>query len=259
MTRLHRTLVSVGCVLALSTGLAVTPSAGGPAAAATTSLATMTAPSVATVAVRSHQAYLSYPGITVLSSLPEVRGKVFLTVDDGAVRLASTAKILRGTEAMLFPVGGQVRKDPAYFRSLAGAGRPIADHTASHLRLAGLPFAAQKHQICRGRDEVTEAVGVAPVVFRPPYGSFDLTTLKAAVACGMTYLLLWDVTVNSGSYQTWGGPIKAGDIVLMHFTPSFASDFRLLRARMAARHLEFGDLRDYLGAGPGATPVRPRT
>jgi peptidoglycan/xylan/chitin deacetylase (PgdA/CDA1 family) len=237
MNGLSSVVASVIAASFVSLGLGVAPTHAEAAA--------LPVPAGSTVA-GARPSYISYPGITVLSSLPRARGKVFLTVDDGITRLPSTAKILRSTPAMIFPVGGLVRKDSAYFRVLGRAGRAIEDHTASHLRLQGLSYAVQKEQICRGRDQVAQAVGAAPTVLRPPYGSYDLTTLKAAVACGMKYLLLWDVTVHAGSLQTWGGRITSGDVVLMHFTPSFASDFRLLRARVAAQHLEFADLADYL-------------
>jgi hypothetical protein len=45
---------------------------------------------------------------------------------------------------------------------------------------------------------------------------------------------------------TYGGPIKAGDIVLMHFTKTFASDFKLLQSRMRKQGLTFASLNDYL-------------
>ena len=201
-----------------------------------------TAPRTVTV----HPTYITYPGIKVLSSLPSVKGKIFLTVDDGIVKSATTAAILKATPSTLFPIGGEVRKNPGWFLALSRTGRVIEDHTASHTRLAGQSLTVQTAAICRGRDEVKAATGVTPTLFRPPFGSYDLTTLEAGVACGMKYVVLWDVTLQAGDLTTWGGRLKSGDIVLMHFTRTFASDFKILKSRMAVEHLGFANLADYI-------------
>jgi hypothetical protein len=58
--------------------------------------------------------------------------------------------------------------------------------------------------------------------------------------------VLWDVTLQSGDFATWGGRLKSGDIVLMHFTRTFASDFKILKSKMAAQNLGFANLTDYI-------------
>jgi peptidoglycan/xylan/chitin deacetylase (PgdA/CDA1 family) len=51
---------------------------------------------------------------------------------------------------------------------------------------AGRPYADQYNAIKQGRDDMIQALGVAPTTFIPPFDSGDGNTLKAATALGFT-------------------------------------------------------------------------
>lgn len=171
---------------------------------------------------------------------------VFLTVDDGTYRLDATRRLLESTPSVVFPAGTMVSADPAYWRSLSAAGVPVENHTWSHPYMGSWTQAAQEQQICKEQRVVRAKVGVTPYLFRPPGGSWNAATQRAARACGLRYVVLWDVTAQGGKIATWGGPIKAGDIILMHFTRSFPADLALVKARVARAGLRFARLTDYL-------------
>ncbi|GAA2362671.1 hypothetical protein GCM10010170_058940 [Dactylosporangium salmoneum] len=78
----------------------------------------------------------------------------------------------------------------------------IEAHTITHTKLSGLSYDAQRREICGSADRLGELYGRRPVLFRPPFGEKDTTTLRAVRDCGM----------------------KAA-IILMHFRDQFVEDF----------------------------------
>jgi peptidoglycan/xylan/chitin deacetylase (PgdA/CDA1 family) len=105
-------------------------------------------------------------------------------------------------------------------------GGVIEDHTLTHPELKGKSYAYQKNQICGARTVLTHAFGKAPMLFRPPFGDYDKTTLQVVHDCGLKAAFYWSETVRSGKvyYQTSVHKIKPGDIILMHFRPQFPAD-----------------------------------
>ena len=173
---------------------------------------------------------------------------VFLTIDDGFVRRASDLALLRrlGLPVAAFPTGSMVNAEPGYWVATAALARShVYTHTYRHIRLPGLSLADQTREICRGADATTAVVRMAPTLFRPPYGESDATTLKAAGACGMAHVVLWDVVVQDGRVTTWGGPLKSGDIAILHYSNHLAADLNVLVRDAASHHLRFGDLAAY--------------
>jgi peptidoglycan/xylan/chitin deacetylase (PgdA/CDA1 family) len=173
---------------------------------------------------------------------------VFLTIDDGAVRTASDLAMIRrlGLPIAAFPTGAMVNADPGYWVATGALARShVYTHTYRHVRLPGLSLAAQTREICRGAAATAAVVGTAPALFRPPYGESDATTLRAAGACGMAHVVLWDVVVADGHVTTWRGPLAAGDIVILHYTKHLAADLGAIVRDAASHHLRFGDLAAY--------------
>ena len=102
--------------------------------------------------------------------------------------------------------------------------------------MSHLSYTDQKHEICAEADRQQIEYGRRPVLFRPPGGNYNLNTQKATAACGMKAVVLWTAKANGGSMQYQiGNTLRPGDIVLMHFRPEFAQDFRaFLKAEQAA-------------------------
>ncbi|MEU8357752.1 polysaccharide deacetylase family protein [Nonomuraea sp. NPDC048882] len=206
----------------------------------------------------------------VISSLPTKRKVVFLTIDDGweqdpgfaaqirDQRIPVTAFAMRdAVEAKGTPdeAGGRARYVGAgkwgYFRQLRDAGVPVENHTLTHPDLRLLGRDAQRREICGAAKLIGKQVGTRPTLFRPPFGAYNTDTLMAARSCGVTAVLLWTATVQPGgkiAYQVPDKRLRPGDILLMHFRPNLARDFRVLVGKIRRRGYELGNLQAYLAA-----------
>ena len=86
----------------------------------------------------------------------------------------------------------------------------------------------------------------APVLFRPPYGRYNQETLEAAASCGITHVVLWKVVVSDGRITTQGGPIRRGDIILLHYVKSLDKSLRALDVKLRSLGLSPALLGSYL-------------
>ncbi|MFD2284417.1 polysaccharide deacetylase family protein [Streptomyces lusitanus] len=113
-------------------------------------------------------------------------------------------------------------------------GSSVQNHSVSHRDLSTLPLAEQQAEICDARDAAARVYGTPTTVFRPPYLAFNADTLQAAANCGIRTVVTATADFSWGASNVWhGGPLQAGDVVLMHFTDTLAAD--LQRALAAAR------------------------
>ena len=140
-------------------------------------------------------------------SAPQVRGAaktVALTFDDGPGR--STQAIIEILEsfhvrATFFNVGQEEVYRPQLVREEAADGFLLGDHTVGHPVMAGLSPAAQATEIDGVAHETRQLTQTSPCVFRPPYGSYDSTTLAVANARSMS---LWMWNVSSDDWEARG-------------------------------------------------------
>ncbi|MEV4106170.1 polysaccharide deacetylase family protein [Nonomuraea sp. NPDC049695] len=206
----------------------------------------------------------------VISSIPTKRKVVFLTIDDGWEqdpgflrevrdrRVPITAFAMRdAVEARGTPdlAGGPGRYVGAgkwgYFRQLRDAHVPIENHTLTHPNLRLLAHDAQRREICGASRVLRKELGDRPTLFRPPFGNYNTDTLRAAKSCGIQTVLLWTATVQPGgkiAYQVPDKRLRPGDILLLHFRPNLARDFRILVNKIKRRGYELGNLQAYLDA-----------
>ncbi|MCP2354411.1 peptidoglycan/xylan/chitin deacetylase (PgdA/CDA1 family) [Nonomuraea thailandensis] len=206
----------------------------------------------------------------VISSIPTRRKVVFLTIDDGweqdpgfvrqvrDQRIPITAFAMRdAVEAKGTPdeSGGPARYVGAgkwgYFRQLRDAGVPVENHTLTHPNLRLLGYPAQRRELCGSSKLIEKEIGTRPTLFRPPFGNYNTDTLRAAKSCGMSAVLLWTATVQPGgkiAYQVPDKKLRPGDVLLLHFRPNLARDFRILVNKIKRRGYELGDLQAYLAA-----------
>jgi peptidoglycan/xylan/chitin deacetylase (PgdA/CDA1 family) len=181
------------------------------------------APDVAPAQVTGNEAPVIY-------KVPTKQPVVFLTIDDGVVRDPEAAAKMRESNvpASLFLTQQYVNHSPGYFSNMAEqTGSAIENHTVSHKDLTLYGYEDQKSQICPASDHYADVYGKRPRLFRPPYGMYNQDTARATAACGMKAVVLWSALVEDGAmhYQI-GDHLRAGDIVLMHFTPSFQQDLK---------------------------------
>lgn len=189
--------------------------------------------------------------------VPVVRGiktdkpYVFITMDDGAVPDPQAQQLIQqsGAHPVLFLNQKHVKGHEAYFKGLLdSAGATLGNHTVNHPNLKGKPYDLQHKEICDDADDFAHSFGQRPSLFRPPYGNYDATTLKAAADCGMRVAVLWTAAVNDGVVQFQvGAKLRPGDIVLMHFRKTFAEDFNAFIAQAKKDGLTPVPLPDFLG------------
>jgi peptidoglycan/xylan/chitin deacetylase (PgdA/CDA1 family) len=172
---------------------------------------------------------------------------VFLTIDDGFTREPGLVTLLDELDIPVtsFLVDQAVRDGAAFFRSLPDT--TVEAHTRSHPDLRSLPEEAQRAEICDNADTIASTFGHRPVLFRPPEGSHDAATQRAAAACGMAAIVLWEVVVEQGEIRFRSvRELRAGDIVLLHFKPGLPDDIRMLVQQVEEAGLQVGRLEDYL-------------
>ncbi|MGI5457161.1 polysaccharide deacetylase family protein [Streptomyces sp. CA-249302] len=180
---------------------------------------------------------------------------VFLTYDDSAERDPRFVDLVRERRlpVSVFLTDDVVGPGYGHFARLQSVGATLQNHTLDHSALPGLPYAGQRAEICGQRDKLRSRFGVRPDLFRPPYGTYDTTTLRAAADCGVSALVLWraSVTGSGGLAYTQGGDrLRPGDIVAVD--PDGGTGLtleqrttRLLR-ELRGRGLRVGRLEDYL-------------
>ncbi|NEC90897.1 polysaccharide deacetylase family protein [Streptomyces sp. SID12501] len=184
------------------------------------------------------------PGLPpVVDRVPTHDKVVFLTYDDGAERDPRFVDLVRELRlpVSMFLTDSVVGPGYAHFARLREVGANVQNHTLDHQSLQGLPYAGQRAEICGQQDKLRERFGLRPRLFRPPYGTYDTTTLRAAGDCGVSAVVLW----------TEGERLQAGDILLvgpdddLDGPPLVERTVRLLR-EVQERGLSVGRLEDYL-------------
>jgi peptidoglycan/xylan/chitin deacetylase (PgdA/CDA1 family) len=185
--------------------------------------------------------------VPVVSRIETKENVVFITIDDGFTRSAAAAAAL---EKLQWPVTSFVlphalSQGVPYFKEL-GSRTEFANHTVNHPNLAKLSERRQRSEICGARKRIKTLVGEHTTFFRPPGGRFNDATRRAARACGMTHLLMWRATVWGDDISTWGGDIKRGDVILLHYVQSLDKSIQTLAAELRRLGLKPALLSDYL-------------
>jgi peptidoglycan/xylan/chitin deacetylase (PgdA/CDA1 family) len=193
------------------------------------------------------------PAAGWFTAMPTKRRVAFITIDDGFTKDPELIDVLRASHVhvTLFLEINAIKDDPDYFRRLVDAGAVIEAHTITHPDLAGMSYAGQEREICGSADELADLYGRRPVLFRPPYGDKDYTTLRVVHDCGMKAAFMWRETINAGivRYQA-GNQVQAGDIMLMHFRPTVVQDFLAGLQAIHDAGLTPALLEDYVGGNP---------
>ncbi|MER6711876.1 MULTISPECIES: polysaccharide deacetylase family protein [unclassified Streptomyces] len=196
----------------------------------------------------------SHPLPPVVDHVPTRDPVVFLTYDDGAERDPRFVGLVRERRlpVSMFLTDSVVGPGYGHFARLRAVGASIQNHTLDHPALRGLPYAGQRAEICGQQHKLRSRFGIRPRLFRPPYGTYDTTTLRAAADCGITAVVLWRASLGADGALTYrrGGPgLRPGDIVSVPSGDASATlterTVRLLR-QIEGKGLRVGRLEDYL-------------
>lgn len=175
----------------------------------------------------------------VVSRVPTSEKVVFITIDDGWAHDPAVAQTLveQRVPASLFLLPGAFSYDAQYFTGLVAQGRAVnvENHTVNHADLTALDATGKDAEVCGAGEQVAAAFGREPKLLRPPYGAVNDEVRLAAKACGVKALITWTHDFTTWSETPATPQLNAGDIVLLHFTPTLAADLkRALDAAKAA-------------------------
>ena len=151
---------------------------------------------------------------------------VHLTFDDGphpnATPMVLDILKSRHLKATFFLLGGNVERYADLAREINNQGHSVGNHALTHASLLLKRFSSQSHQIKETNKIIRQTIGRTPRLFRPPFGRFDLGTIKAASSHGLK-TVMWDVDARDYSASGIQAIIRRvcrqtvpGSIVLFH-------------------------------------------
>ncbi|MBR3132104.1 polysaccharide deacetylase family protein [Candidatus Saccharibacteria bacterium] len=148
---------------------------------------------------------------------------VALTFDDGpsSETTPTLLKILQGRDvpATFFMLGYMARNNPDLVKQVKKAGHEIASHTMYHQNLIRISAGAVESDINEARTILTDILGQAPSLTRPPYGNINDAVRKNVG----TPIILWSVDTLDWKYKNTDSivsitmsEVSDGAIILMH-------------------------------------------
>lgn len=160
--------------------------------------------------------------LKVIRNLGEAEG-VLLTFDDGPhpEYTLELLKLLKeyNVRAVFFIVGELAEKYPGIIKQMHAEGHMLGIHHYQHKSNWSLLPHQTKEQITRTKGILEQIIGEEIVLYRPPWGHFNLTTLLSTKSL---QTLMW-----SHIYKDWKvedhylekllkEPAEAGSILLLH-------------------------------------------
>jgi peptidoglycan/xylan/chitin deacetylase (PgdA/CDA1 family) len=149
---------------------------------------------------------------------------VALTFDDGPHPEGTPAVLdaLGDAVATFFLVGEQVERRPELVARILAAGHEIGIHCHRHRNLLRLGPRAVHDDLERAAALIADAAGREPTLYRPPYGIVNAAALEEARERGWRTLLWsrwgkdWRRRASAETIERSIGPLRAGDVVLLH-------------------------------------------
>jgi peptidoglycan/xylan/chitin deacetylase (PgdA/CDA1 family) len=164
----------------------------------------------------------------------ESQDRVALTFDDGPHAQGTPAVLEElargGASATFFLVGAQVALRPTLAREIVDAGHEVAVHGYRHTLLLRRRVRELAVDLDRAVAAIADATGVAPTLYRPPYGVFSSGALAHVRERGWRPLLWstwgrdWErrATARSIARRATTG-LRGGDVVLLHDSDAYSS------------------------------------
>ena len=104
-------------------------------------------------------------------------------------------------KATFFMTGGWVEKYPEDVKKILKAGHDLGNHSENHRQMSQLSEEECRKEIMTVHERVKKLTGYEMKLFRPPYGDYNNTVIKAAYACGY-YPIQW--SVDSLDWKDYG-------------------------------------------------------
>lgn len=182
---------------------------------------------------------------------------IFITVDDGSYLSPETVQYIRRKRIPIttfaLPQLLNFKRD-RFISLMRKTGMTFENHSQTHRSVTRMDYRAQRAEICAGRREVNRVIRRMPMYFRPPGGSWNDDTVKAAQACRVARIVLWNVVADQGRIirKDGGSGLRRGDIILMHYLDSLSSSLAIVLREAEKRGLRPVLLRDHLDPPPPA-------
>ncbi|MEA2334137.1 MAG: hypothetical protein QOG40_627 [Solirubrobacteraceae bacterium] len=157
-----------------------------------------------------------------------------LTFDDGPHARGTPAVLellaAAGAPATFFLVGEQIQRNPSLAREIVSAGHPIGVHCHRHRNLLRLTPRQVRTDLDRATAAIEDATGVAPALYRPPYGVLNASALRLANARGWR-TLLWSHWGRDWEQRATAESIAArvtqgageGSVLLLHDADDYSA------------------------------------
>lgn len=131
-----------------------------------------------------------------------------------------------------FMTGGWIEKFPDDVKAIAAAGHDLANHSENHKHMSQLSKEQCIEELMKPHNKVKELTGKEMTLFRPPYGDYNNTLIRAARETGY-HTIQWDV--DSLDWKDYGVDsivntvvnhkhLGNGSIILMHNGAKFTKD-----------------------------------
>jgi hypothetical protein len=183
----------------------------------------------------------SFPPSNFLCSIPTTDRVVFITIDDGCYKDKSVKSFLLKTRWPITNFINPINYIPDYFIG------DFQNHTTNHLNMKNISYETQVSEITSASDFFENLTGIRPTLFRPPYGEFNKSVVKAAEAAGIKWIVNWQASVNNSGIVRWfGNTLKCGDIILLHYVPDLNKQLLMLEKELIRLKLIPARLLDYI-------------
>lgn len=167
-----------------------------------------------------------------------------LTFDDGphAQGTPAVLDILARAHvtATFFLVGEQVLRNPSIPAEILAAGHTIGLHCHRHRNLLRLSPWQVREDLTRAQAAIEDAIGVSPMLYRPPYGVLNATALRIARRAGQRTLLWthwgrdWEkhATPELIAARVTDG-VEEGSVLLLHDADDYSTPDSWRRTALA--------------------------
>ncbi|OCT12722.1 hypothetical protein A8709_28430 [Paenibacillus pectinilyticus] len=163
----------------------------------------------------------------VINNVKKEGLRVALTFDDGPDE-KYTPRILdilkkEQVKATFFVVGEHAKQHPQMMKKIVDEGHAIGNHSWDHLNLAQAATDKIQSEISSTDDVIKQITGVAPKLFRAPYGAVSPQVVKESQGSGHQIIgwsvdtLDWDGKSVAQILANVRKEVSPGAIILQHF------------------------------------------
>lgn len=125
-------------------------------------------------------------------------------------------------KATFFVVGDWLERFPDEVKKLSDNGHEIANHSYGHGHFNSMSKEQMLSDMQKCDDKIKEVTGIAPTLFRAPYGEYNDLLIKTCRESGRIYIqwsvdsLDWKDISEQEIYDRCIKKSKSGDILLLH-------------------------------------------